>query len=219
MKQFSTSPVHCCHPFKSHTLSHSPISSPGFSLLSVNPPSATVSRCCWPPPFAPLLRSPLVVVTVDVVGWLLSPALHPSVRVMASGPSGPSLSSTNKDAVDVGVRDPTPINTNIDTNVGLCGTPNATKDDGTTLTLGKRRKFISGFREYYTLEVRDGAEKATCKYCEKELCDLREVTSYHQTPSADYGDGEIEDEPNAYDFYLSFFVKLRTLLHFVVKDY
>jgi len=48
---------------------------------------------------------------------------------------------------------------------------------------------------------------------------VREVTSYHQTPSVDYDDGEIEDEPNAYDFYLGFFVKLRTLLHFVVKDY
>ncbi|KAJ8423664.1 hypothetical protein Cgig2_009285 [Carnegiea gigantea] len=64
------------------------------------------------------------------------------LTVMASGPSGPSPSCTNKDAADAGIRDPTPTNTNVDTNV-----------------------------------------------------DIGEVTSYRHTPSADYDDGEIEDEP------------------------
>jgi len=69
--------------------------------------------------------------------------------VMASGPSGQSPSSTNKDATDVGVGNPTPI----DTNVGSCGTTNGTDDDGTTLTLGKTRKFVFDVWEHFTLEV------------------------------------------------------------------
>ena len=88
--------------------------------------------------------------------------------VMASGPSGPSPSSTNKDAIDAGVGNPT-IPTPTDTNIGSCGTPNGTDDDGTTLTLAKTRKFISDIWEHFTLEVRDDVDKAICKYCKNAL--------------------------------------------------
>ena len=65
--------------------------------------------------------------------------------------------------------DPKRKSTNVGTNVGSCATPNATKDDGMTLTLGKTRKFIYDIWEHYTLEVRDGAEKAIYNYCKKAL--------------------------------------------------
>ena len=63
-------------------------------------------------------------------------------RVMANAPSSPCPSSTNKDAAGVGVTDPTPSNTNVDIIVGSCGMPNATEDDGTTLTLGKKKNLF-----------------------------------------------------------------------------
>ena len=43
------------------------------------------------------------------------------------------------------------------------------EDDGTTLQLGKKRKFVSEVWAHYCLEVRDGKEKAICKYCKKAL--------------------------------------------------
>ena len=89
---------------------------------------------------------------------------------MTGGPSEPSPSSTNNiDGVNVVVGDPTPSNTNVDTNVDSCGTPNATDDDGTTLTLGRKRKFLSDVWAHFTLELRDGLEKAICNYCKKAL--------------------------------------------------
>jgi len=64
-------------------------------------------------------------------------------RVIASGLSEPSPCSTNnKDGANAEAKNPTPSNTNVDTNVGSCGTPNATDDNGTTLTLGRKRKFL-----------------------------------------------------------------------------
>jgi len=47
--------------------------------------------------------------------------------------------------------------------------PNTIKDNGTTLTLGRKRKFLSDVWEHYTLELRDGLENAICKYCKKAL--------------------------------------------------
>ena len=89
---------------------------------------------------------------------------------MASGLVEPSLSSINKkDGADAVAKYAMPSNTNVDTNVGSSGTSNATEDDGMTLTLGRKRKFLSNVWEHYTLEVRDGVEKAICKYRKKAL--------------------------------------------------
>jgi len=99
----------------------------------------------------------------------LSSILH-LCRVMASGQFEPSPSSTNnKDGANVIAEDPTPSNINVDTNAGSSGMPNATEDDGTTLILGRKRKFIFDVWEHYTLEIRDGLHKAICKYCMKAL--------------------------------------------------
>jgi len=64
-------------------------------------------------------------------------------RVTASAPFEPSQSSTNnKDGANAVAENPTLSNTNVDTNVGSSGTPNATADDGTTLTLVRKRKLL-----------------------------------------------------------------------------
>ena len=96
-------------------------------------------------------------------------------RLMANGPSpsgppNPSPCSINKDIQN---QNSTPnANTNVTntgTNVDSCGTPNAMEDDGTTLQLGKRRKFISEVWTHYCLQVRDSKEKAICKYYKEAL--------------------------------------------------
>ena len=87
-----------------------------------------------------------------------------------SGPPNPSPCSTNKDIQN---ENPTPnantSATNTRTNVDSYGTPNAMEDDGTTLQLGKKKKFVSEVWAHFCLEVRDGKEKAICKYCKKAL--------------------------------------------------
>ena len=111
----------------------------------------------------------LVLLVMPDLLQKLSSILH-LCRVMASGQFEPSPSSTNnKDGANVIAEDPTPSNINVDTNVGSSGTPNTTEDDGTTLTLGRKRKFLSDVWEHYTLEIRDGLDKAICKYCKKAL--------------------------------------------------
>lgn len=81
---------------------------------------------------------------------------------MASGPSpsgapNPLPCSTNKDIQNENATPNANTNvTNTGTNVDSCGTPNAIEDDGTTLQLGKKRKFVSEVWAHYCLEVRDG---------------------------------------------------------------
>jgi len=60
---------------------------------------------------------------------------------MDSGPFEPSPSSSNnKEGTNAVAEDPTPSNTNVDTNIGSSGMPNATEDDGTDVNIRKEKK-------------------------------------------------------------------------------
>ena len=96
---------------------------------------------------------------------------------MGSGPSDPTPSSTNKDAADDGTTDLVPSNVNVDTSIGSCEMPDTTKDNGMTLTLGRKTKFISKIGEHYDLKVQKGVEKVICKYFKKALGDASRIAT------------------------------------------